>query len=131
MLGSFPLLITHPCDMSFLFLKGGGSSRSDSKQAQGAGMKLIQHFYNDVDIVAGLCWRCFRSLCCLNFNYIHMFWVYSCIYHFKGYLCFRKLAISKWISQAKKAFDYFLDWSNAHLVSMLIGDLLMKIVNVC
>ena len=41
--------------MSSLFLIGHGGSQSDSKQAQGAGMKLIQHWYNDVDIVVGLC----------------------------------------------------------------------------
>ena len=81
MFGNFYLL-THPCDVSSLFLKREGSSRSDSKQPQVAGMKLIQHCYNDVDIVMGLCWRCFSSLCFLDSNYIHMFLVNSCIYHF-------------------------------------------------
>ena len=42
MLGTFSLL-THQRDISSLFLKGEGSSRSDSNQAQVAGMKLIQH----------------------------------------------------------------------------------------
>ena len=45
-------------------------------------MKVIQHCYNDVDIVAGLCWRCFSFLCFLGSNYIHRFCVYSLIYHF-------------------------------------------------
>ena len=69
MLGNFSLL-THPYDMSSLFSKGEGSSRPDFKQAQGAGMKLIQHCYNDVDTVAGLCWRCFSSLSFLDSNYV-------------------------------------------------------------
>ena len=72
------------CLVTSLYL-GQGSSRSDSKQALGAGMKLIQHCYNDVGIVAGLCWRCFSSLCFLDSNYIHKFWVYSCIYHFNRF----------------------------------------------
>ena len=42
MLGTFSLL-THQRDISSLFLKGEGSSRSDSNKAQVAGMKLIQH----------------------------------------------------------------------------------------
>ena len=54
MLGNLSLF-THACDMSSLFLKGEGSSRSDSKQAQGAWTKLIQPCYNDVDIASGLC----------------------------------------------------------------------------
>ena len=85
MLGNFSLL-THPRDVSSLFLKEEGSSPSDSKQAQEAGMKLIQHCHNDVAIVAGLCWRCFSSLCFLDSNYIHKFRVYSCIYHFKRFI---------------------------------------------
>ena len=64
-------LFTHPCDIRFLFLKGEQNSRSDYYQAQGAEMKLIQHCYNDADNVAGLCWRCFSSLCFLDSNYIH------------------------------------------------------------
>ena len=55
MLGNFSLL-THPCDISSLFLKGEGSSRSESKQAQGAGMKLIQHCYNDLASVPFAPW---------------------------------------------------------------------------
>ena len=70
--------------MSSLFLIGHGGSRSDSKQAQGAGMKLIQHWYNDVDIVVGLCWRCFSCLCFLDSNYFHKFRVYSYMYHFNS-----------------------------------------------
>ena len=84
MLGNFSLL-THPRDVSSLFLKEEGSSPSDSKQAQEAGMKLIQHCHNDVAIVAGLCWRCFSSLCFLDSNYIHNFGVFSCIYHFNRF----------------------------------------------
>ena len=49
-------------------------------------MKLIQHCYNDADIVAGLCWRCFSSLCFLDSNYIHKFLVYSCKYHFNWFI---------------------------------------------
>ena len=82
MLGNFSLL-TNLSNMSSLFLMGQGSSRSDSKQAQGAGMKLIQHLYNDN--VASLCWNCFSSLCFLDSNYIHKFRVYSCIYHFNRF----------------------------------------------
>ena len=84
MLGNFSLL-THPCDMSSLFLKREGSSRYDSKQAQGARTKLIQNCHNDGDIVAGWCWRCFSSSCFLDSNYIYKFWVYSCIYHFNRF----------------------------------------------
>ena len=69
------------CLVASLYL-GQGSSRSNSKQVQGAGMKLIQHCYNDVGIVAGLCWRCFSFFCFLDSNYFYRLCVYSCIYHF-------------------------------------------------
>ena len=59
MLGNF-FLLAHPCYTSSLFLIGQGIPnkvkvvRSDSKHAQGARIKLIQHYYyNDIDIVAG------------------------------------------------------------------------------
>ena len=70
---------------SSLFLKGEGSSGWDSKQGKGAGAKLMQHCYNSVDIAARLCWCCFSFLCFLDSNYIHRFWVYSCIYHFSRF----------------------------------------------
>ena len=60
--------------MSSLFLKGDVGSWSDSKETQGAETKLIQHCYNNVDIVAVLCCRCFSSLRFLDSNYIHKFW---------------------------------------------------------
>ena len=72
------------CLVTSLYL-GQRSSWSNSKQAQGTGMKLIQHCYNNVGIVVGLCWRCFSSLCFLDSNYIYKFWVYSCIYHFNRF----------------------------------------------
>ena len=73
------------CDVSSLILEGERSSRSDSKQAQGAVAKIIQHCYNNVGIVVGLCWRCFSFLGFLNSTFIHRFWVYSCIYHFNRF----------------------------------------------
>ena len=72
------------CLVTSLYL-GQGSSRSDTKQAQGIGMKLIQHCYNNVGIVAGLCCHCLSSLCFLECNYIHKSEVYSCIYHFSRF----------------------------------------------
>ena len=71
--------------MNSLSLKGEGSSCSESTQAQVAGTKLIQHCYNNVDIEAALCWLCFSSLFFLDSNYIHMFWVHRCMYHFSSF----------------------------------------------
>ena len=51
MLGNFSLL-SHPCDMISLFLIGEERFRSDPKQSQGAGTKLIKHYYNDNDTAA-------------------------------------------------------------------------------
>ena len=61
---------------------GQRSSWSNSKKAQGTEMELIQHGYNDVGVVAGLCWRCFSFLCFLDPNFILKFGGYSCIYQF-------------------------------------------------
>ena len=69
MLGNLSLL-TKLYDKSSLILLGQASSRSNFKQAQEAGRKLSQHFYNNVDIVVGLCWRG-SSLLFLDSNYIH------------------------------------------------------------
>ena len=71
--------------MSSLFSKEEGSSRSDSKQTQVAAKKLTEHYYNNVDIAAGLFWHCFSSLFFLDSNYIDKFWIYSCIYHFNQF----------------------------------------------
>ena len=71
----------HPWYEFFVF-KGGGKFLIRFQASTGGWDDKIQHHYSNIDIVARLCWRCFRSLCFLDSVYIYRFWDYSCIYPF-------------------------------------------------